>query len=87
YDIEHLHTSMYNPEHFIENGIIIGNPEREIPAPPPPELYNIADDPLEVTNLADKQPDVLQKLENKLMTWFELVEQDRKSINDEWNIN
>jgi arylsulfatase A len=86
YDIEHLHTSMYNPEYFIENGVITGNPEREIPPPPPPELYNIAEDPLEVKNMADEQPDMVKKLENKLLSWFESVEQDRKSIDDTWNI-
>lgn len=87
YDIEHLRTSMYNPEFFIENGVIKGNPEREIPSPPAPELYNIKDDPLELTNQAESRPDMVQKLEKKLASWFESVEQDRKSITDEWKLN
>lgn len=86
-DIHHLHTSMYQTEYFIENGIFKGDPDREIPKPPPPHLFNIADDPLEQNDLADLQPDRVHRLGNDLETWFESVEADRQSIDDEWILN
>jgi len=86
-DIQHLHTSMYNAECFIENGIFRGDPDREIPEPPAPELYNIADDPLEERNLADERPKIRDRLVAELEAWFADVEQDRRSIDDEWVVN
>jgi arylsulfatase A len=86
-DIKHLHTSMYNTEYFIENGIFKGGPERDIPDPPPAELYNIAEDPLEETDTAAQHPDLVKRLADKLEKWFEEVEKDRKSIDDEWIVN
>jgi len=78
-----LRVSMYEPEHFIQNGILRGPyPPREIPAPPPPELYHIAEDPLEQRNLADKYPERVSKLLCELETWFEEVEAERSTIND-----
>jgi len=82
-DIDWLRVSMYEPEHFIQNGILRGPyPPREIPAPPPPELYHIAEDPLEQRNLADKYPERVSKLLCELETWFEEVEAERSTIND-----
>jgi len=83
-DIQWLRVSMYEPEHFIANGIIREpDPPREVPPPPSPELYNIAEDPLEQTNLADKYPDIVHRLLRELETWFEQVESDRTSIPDQ----
>ena len=80
-----LHVSMYEPEHFIENGLLAEpEPPREIPAPPEPELYNIAIDPLEQTNLAARHPDKVQRLLRELETWFEEVEAERATIADAW---
>ena len=77
-DIQWLEVSMYRPEHFIANGIIRGpDPPREVPAPPPPELYNIAEDPLEQRNLADKYPDIARRMLRELEAWFEEVEAER----------
>ncbi|MFC1479234.1 sulfatase-like hydrolase/transferase [Planctomycetota bacterium] len=77
-----LKISMYEPEHFIENGLIDEpEPERTIPPPPVPELYNIAEDPLEQNNLAETCPDKASKLLIKLENWFEDIEKDRKEIN------
>lgn len=86
-DIQHLHTSMYQTEYFIENGIFRGDPEREIPAPPPPELYNIADDPGEQNECSADHPEVVDRLSRQLDAWFEDVEADRTSITDEWKLN
>ena len=84
-DIGQLQLSMYNPEHFIEKGILTGPyPERDVPPPPPPELYNIADDPEERHNLADEEPARAKSLLTALETWFEEVEADRATIDDQW---
>lgn len=84
-DVHWLHVSMYEPEHFITNGLIRDpDPPREVPPPPPPELYNIAEDPLEQTNLADKHPDLARRMLRELESWFEEVEAERATIEDEW---
>ena len=59
-------------------------PEREVPAPPPPELYNVAQDPSEQNNLADAEPDRAAKMLRELETWFEKVEAERRAIDDDW---
>ena len=62
-DRSNLKISMYNPEHFIEHGIFSEPfPAREIPPPPPAELYNIAKDPEERRNLAESEPQRAKKL-------------------------
>jgi arylsulfatase A len=52
-------------------------PERVIPAPPPPLLYNVADDPLEREDVAAREPDRIRRMLRELETWFEVVEADR----------
>jgi len=59
-------------------------PERELPAPPLPELYNIADDPLEQADLAGEQPDRTRRMLTQLESWFAEVEADRAGIDDVW---
>jgi len=84
-DIEWLKVSMYEPEHFIENGVIQEpDPPREVPRPPPPQLYNIADDPMEKTDLAGRHPERVSKMLRELETWFEEVDAERRAIDDEW---
>jgi arylsulfatase A len=76
-DIEWLEVCMYQPEHFIKNGIITGpDPEVQLPPPPALELYNLADDPSETNNLATAQPDRLHRMETQLHSWFEAVIHD-----------
>jgi arylsulfatase A len=79
-DWEWLRMSMYEPEHFIDSGIV-GDPypPRDLPPPPPPELYNIAEDPLEETDLAGSRPEVVSRMLRELEIWFEAVEADRLS--------
>jgi len=82
-DIRWLDVCMYEHEHFIEHGIMREpDPPRDVPPPAPPELYNIADDPLEQHNLADVEPDRARRMLTALETWFEEVEAERATIDD-----
>jgi len=84
-DLHWLWVSMYRPEYFIENGVLgEGDPPREIPDPPPAELYNLADDPGETTDLAATEPDRAARMLRELETWFEEVEAERRTIDDVW---
>jgi len=84
-DIKWLEVSMYDYEHFVEHGVIQEpDPPREVPAPPRPELYNLADDPLEKSNLAAEHPDRVSTMLRELETWFEDVETERRTIADKW---
>lgn len=80
-----LHISMYEPEKIIEGGLLREpEPPREVPPPPPAELYNIAEDPREETNLADRHPEIARRLLTDLENWFEEVEAERATIDDVW---
>jgi len=59
-------------------------PPREVPDPPPPQLYNLADDPGERNNLANQHPDRMTRMLRELETWFEEVEADRAAIGGPW---
>jgi len=84
-DLTWWRMSMYEYEYFLEHGVVQEPyPEREVPPPPPAELYNIAQDPLEQTNVADEHPDMARRLLRDLETWFEEVEADRAAIDDVW---
>ena len=84
-DIYWLPVSMYAPEHFMRNGIFRQPyPPREVPSPPPAELYNIAEDPLEQEDLAEQHPERARKMLAELETWFEEVEAERATIDDPW---
>ena len=58
-----------------------GLPE-DLPPPPPPELYNIATDPLELDNVAEAHPDRVRRMRTKLEAWFEEVEAERATIDN-----
>lgn len=83
-DMRWLDVSMYEPEFFVEGGVFEGEPPRQVPPPPKPELYNIADDPLERRNLAEERPELASRLLTKLENWFEEVEAERRTIDDDW---
>lgn len=56
-------------------------PQRVIPDEiPEPELFNIADDPLESHNLAGDHPGRVARMLGELDSWFEDVESDRRTI-------
>lgn len=55
-------------------------PERTIPDPPPPLLFNLKDDPYEQNDLAAKYPRTVSKLQSELDAWFEDVERDRRRV-------
>ena len=73
----------YEPEK-ISDVIRDPEPERDVPPPPSPELYNIADDPLEEHDLANEHPDRASKMVGELEEWFERVEAERATIDDVW---
>ena len=76
-DIKWLHVSMFEPEYFLENGIIDEPaPDLDLPPPRPVELYNLKADPLEEHNLAATNPKKVARLEAELNKWFEDVCQD-----------
>lgn len=86
-DLQHLNTSMYEPEYFLEHGIFRGDPARDIPPPPPAELYHIADDPLEQHDRAADESATVERLTRDLEAWFAEVEAERATIDDEWVVN
>lgn len=59
----------YNPERVpaIRSDLF---PERILPAPPRPELYNIREDPLELNNVAEREPRRLALMVLAVETWF-----------------
>lgn len=81
-DIKWLDVSMYEPEHFIQNGIITDPaPTVILPKPPPVELYNLKDDPLEQNNLATLCSQRVDRMERDLHNWFEDVCADLAKTN------
>ena len=84
-DIEWLDVCMYDHDRMIEHGVIQDpEPQRQVPPPPEPKLYNIALDPLEQSNLAAQEPEVARRLLRELENWFEDVETERRTIDDQW---
>jgi arylsulfatase A len=72
----------YEPELFAD--ICRGpEPARDVPPPPLAELYDIAQDPLEQHDLAEAEPRRAAKMLQELETWFEQVECERASIDDD----
>ena len=69
----------YEPDQYEE---IVHDPEpaRDAPPPPPAQLYNVADDPLEQRDLALKQPERAARMLSALESWFEQVEAERRAI-------
>lgn len=55
-------------------------PARIVPAPPPPELYNLTTDPLEQHDLSQVEPGRVSRMLAELETWFETVEAERRSL-------
>jgi arylsulfatase A len=76
-----LRISMYEPERILRDGLLREpEPPRDVPPPPPAELFHLADDPLEQANLADQHPDRARRMLRELEAWFEEVEAERATI-------
>ena len=67
----------YKPELFHDISRI-PEPERELPAPPPPQLFDLRDDPGEQQDLASLYPGRVDKMLTELDDWFRDVERDRQ---------
>ena len=52
-------------------------PEREVPPPPPAQLFDLASDPGEEHDRAADEPGRVARMEAALAAWFEEVEADR----------
>jgi arylsulfatase A len=77
--------SAYRDEPWREFEPITGDfPARTFPEPPPPELFNIAADPLERRDLAPDHPSRVTRMLRNLEAWFEDVEADRAAAGGPW---
>lgn len=73
----------YEPE-TITNVCRDPEPERTIPDPPAPLLFDLENDPYERRDLASANPNQLAAMQARLDQWFEEVEADRATIDDQW---
>ena len=80
-DIDMVRSMKYHPDHHAE---IRRDPlpERWIPDPAPPQLYNLREDPEERYDLSADEPERTSRMLRELETWFEAVEADRRSIRE-----
>jgi len=71
----------YHPEKYrdIDRAALPGRPR---PTPPPPQLFDIEADPMERNDLAAAQQERVARMTNRLACWFEEVEADRCTIQD-----
>jgi arylsulfatase A-like enzyme len=72
----------YHPEKYADI-LRTPEPEREKPAPPPAQLFDIEGDSSESRDLAAAEPERVARMTNELARWFESVERDRRSISDD----
>ena len=71
----------YNPENISEI-FDWPEPQKVVPEPPKPELFDLAVDPGEEANVADDHPDISSRMLTELETWFEEVESERQAITE-----
>lgn len=57
-------------------------PERLIPLPPPPLLFDLDADPYEQRDLATQHPERVSRMLGELEAWFESVDADRRDVED-----
>ncbi|MFW5798236.1 MAG: sulfatase-like hydrolase/transferase [Planctomycetota bacterium] len=76
------HVRMHREQY---DGHLLGAPRPDIPLGEPREveLYNLDDDPGEQVNLAGRHPDRTRRMLNRLETWFDQVEAERRGLSDE----
>lgn len=53
-------------------------PQRVVPQPPAPMLFNLKDDPFETTDLANQHPEIVKRMLNSLEEWFAEVDRERR---------
>lgn len=58
-------------------------PERDIPPPPSPLLFNVDEDPYEQEDLSAQYPQRTARMVRDLESWFEAVEAERRRIGDD----
>lgn len=58
-------------------------PERTIPDPPAPLLFNLEHDPYETEDLSHRHADIVSLMQCELDNWFDAVESDRRTICDD----
>lgn len=78
-DLEMDRALKYEPERFADIRRD-PEPERMLPEPPSPELYNLGGDPLERHDLAGVEPARTSRMLGELEAWFEEVEAERRKI-------
>jgi len=74
----------FNPWKYVESGVpeATGRPPcLGVPAEAP-LLFNMATDPFETTDLADRHPERVARMLCELENWFDEVERDRRTITD-----
>ncbi|MBW3625538.1 MAG: arylsulfatase [Armatimonadetes bacterium] len=54
-------------------------PGRTLPDPPPPLLFHLEEDPYELHDRAESQPDRVRRMQAELDRWFDSVERDRRA--------
>ena len=68
-DTAHDHAVKYFPERY-DDIVRAPTTDRTIPDPPPPLLFNIAEDPFERHDMAEQHPQKAAALEAELERWF-----------------
>ena len=63
---------------------IVPVPRLKPQQPEPPELFNLAEDPGEESDLASRHPDRVRRMLGALEEWFERVEAERRTI--DWGV-
>jgi hypothetical protein len=69
----------YHPEKFTET-FDWTEPNKIVPEPPSPELYDLSVDIGETNNVAAENPEIASRMLAELETWFEEVESERQAI-------
>ena len=69
----------YHPENFSET-FNWPEPQKIVPEPPTPELYDLSVDPGESNNVASVNPETASRMLAELETWFAEVESERQAI-------
>lgn len=78
-DLRIDHALKYQPD-SITDITHSSEPVRNVPSPPPSQLYNLADDPHEKHDVAAEEPLRVNRMVEALEHWFQDVETERRMI-------